>query len=182
MNKTIRAYLDNIHADSGETQFKAYDYLLKETEQPVDWASEAWDELMDGLTDKDNHIRAITAQLLSSLAKSDPKGKMLKDFNKLLTVTKDERFVTARHCMQSLWKVGVVNKKYQALYIDGLSKRFKECITEKNGRLIRYDILISMRNVYNEVKDETIREKALALITTEKDLKYQKKYSTVWKK
>ena len=63
-----------------------------------------------------------------------------------------------------------------------MSGRFKECITEKNGHLIRYDILVSMRNVYNEVKDESIREKALALIESEKDLKSKKKYATVWKK
>jgi hypothetical protein len=65
--------------------------------------------------------------------------------------------------------------------MDGLEKRFKECVKEKNASLIRYDILVSMRNVYNEVKDESIREKALTLIETEKDLKYQKKYKTVWK-
>lgn len=182
MDKIIRMHLDNIHADEGQTQFKAYDYLMKETEQPVDWTYEAWDELVEGLTHKDNHIRAITAQLLSNLAKSDPKGRMLKDFDKLLVVTKDERFVTARHCMQSLWNVGVVSKKHQTMYVEGMSERFKECIKEKNGHLIRYDILVSMRNVYNEVKDESIKEKALALIEIEKDSKYQKKYKTVWKK
>jgi hypothetical protein len=107
---------------------------------------------------------------------------MLKDFDKLLAVTKDERFVTARHCLQSLWKVGVAGKKQLKTYMDGLEKRFRECIKEKNGTMIRYDILVSMRNVYNEVKDEAIREKALALIGMEKDVKYQKKYKTVWKK
>ena len=66
--------------------------------------------------------------------------------------------------------------------MDGLEKRFKECIKEKNASLIRYDILVSMRNVYNEVKDESIKVKALALIETEKDVKYKKKYGTVWKK
>jgi hypothetical protein len=182
MDKIIRTHLDNIRADYGQTQFKAYDYLMKETEQPVDWAYEAWDEIVDGLAHKDNHVRAITAQILTSLAKSDPKGRIFKDFDKLLSVTKDERFVTARHCMQSLWKVAIVGKKQQAMYMDGLSKRFKECVTEKNGKLIRYDILVSMRNVYNEVKDETIREKALALIEYEKDLKNKKKCATVWKK
>jgi hypothetical protein len=35
-----------------------------------------------------------------------------------------------------------------------------------------------MRNVYNEVKDEAIKEKALELIELEKDVKYK----TVWKK
>ena len=65
--------------------------------------------------------------------------------------------------------------------MDGLERRFKECINEKNYTLIRYDILQSFRNVYDEVKDEKIREKALELIETEDDLKYRKKYETLWK-
>jgi len=40
---------------------------------------------------------------------------------------------------------------------------------------------LRLRNVYDHVKDETIREKALALIETEDDLKYRKKYATVWR-
>jgi hypothetical protein len=155
---------------------------MEKTEKPVDWAYEAWDELLDGLTHKDNHVRAIASQILTQLAKSDPKGRLFKDFDKLLKVTKDERFVTARHCMQALWNVGVVSKKHQTLYLDGMEKRFKECVTEKNCTMIRYDIQVSMRNVYNQVKDEAIREKALELIELEKDLKYKKKYATVWKK
>lgn len=182
MNKTIRTHLDNIFSEDGQTQFQAYDYLMKATEKPVDWAYEAWDKIVDGLTHKDNHVRAITGQLLSSLAKSDPKGRIFKDFDKLLNVTKDERFVTARHTMQNLWKVGVASKKHQAMYLDGMSRRFKECVKEKNASLIRYDILISMRNVYNEVKDESIREKALMLIASEKDVKNKKKCAGVWKK
>jgi hypothetical protein len=182
MDKIIRTNLDNIRSDDGQIQFKAYDYLMKETEQPVDWAYEAWDELVDGLTHKDNHVRAIASQILTHLARSDPKGRMFKDFDKLLNVTKDERFVTARHCMQSLWNVGVVGKKQQKLYLDGMEKRFKECMTEKNGHLIRYDIMASMRNVYNVVKDEAIRAKALELIASEKDAKNQKKCAGVWKK
>jgi hypothetical protein len=182
MNKTIRTHLDNIRSDDGQVQFQAYDYLMKVTEKPVDWAYEAWNELVDGLTHKDNHIRAITSQILTHLARSDPKGRIFKDFDKLLDVTRDERFVTARHCMQSLWNVGVAGKKQQRLYMDGMEKRFRECATEKNGHLIRYDILVSMRNVYNQVKDESIRVKALALIASETDEKNRKKYATVWKK
>lgn len=45
-----------------------------------------------------------------------------------------------------------------------------------------YDIMVSMRNVYNEVKDEAIREKVLELIASEKDVKYQKKCAGVWRK
>jgi hypothetical protein len=182
MDKIIRTHLDNIRSEDGQVQNKAYFALMDATEKPVDWVYDAWDELVDGLTHNDNHVRAISSQILTHLAKSDPKGRIFKDFDKLLNVTKDERFVTARHCMQSLWKVAVVGKKQQKLYLDGMEKRFKECVTEKNGKLIRYDILVSMRNVYNEIGDESIREKAQALIASEKDVKNQKKCAGVWKK
>jgi hypothetical protein len=133
MDKTIRTHLDNIWSEDGQLQNKAYSTLMDKTEKPVDWAYEAWDELVEGLTHKDNHVRAIAAQLLANLAKSDPKGRIFKDFDKLLNVTKDERFVTARHCLQSLWKIGLAGKKQQQLVVNGLEKRYHECISEKNA-------------------------------------------------
>jgi len=76
----------------------------------------------------------------------------------------------------------VAGNKQKKIYMEGLERRFKECITEKNSTLIRYDILQSMRNVYDAVKDEKLKEKALELIETEEDLKYRKKYASLWKK
>jgi hypothetical protein len=172
MDNIIRKNLDNIRSEDGQTQFKAYDYLMKETEKPVDWAYEAWDEIVEGLTHKDNHVRAITSQILTHLALSDPKGRIFKDFDTLLNVTRDERFVTARHCLQSLWKVGLAGKKQQKLVMDGLEMRFHEC----------YDIIVDLRNLYNATTSNEIKEKALELIELEQDLKYKKKYATVWKK
>ena len=182
MDKLTRTHLDNIHSKDRELQNKAFSYILNVTEKPVDWAYEVWDEMVSGLTNADNHVRAIAAQILCNLAKSDPKERILKDFGKLFAVTKDERFVTARHCMQSLWKVGVAGKQQKKIYVNGLEGRFKECISEKNCTLIRYDILQSMRNVYDTVKDEKIKAKALELIETEEHLKYRKKYAGLWKK
>ena len=183
MDKAIRTHLDNIRSEDGQLQNKAYSTLMEKTEKPVDWAYEAWDELIDGLTHKDNHVRAIAAQLLANLAKSDPKGRMMfKDFDKLLNVTRDERFVTARHCLQSLWKVGLAGRKQSQLVMKGLEKRFQECVSEKNCTLIRYDIIVDFRNLYDVTKEETLKSKALELIETETDLKYKKKYSEVWKK
>ena len=182
MDKTTQTQLNNLWTDDRDKQNQAYYYILEATDKPVDWAYEAWNEIVANLSHKDNHNRAIAAQILSNLAKSDPKKHILKDFDKLLAVTKDERFVTTRHCLQSLWKVGIVGNKQQKIYMEGLERRFKECITEKNCTLIRYDILQSMRNVYDAVKDEKIREKALELIETEEDLKYRKKYASLWQK
>ncbi len=182
MDKIIRTHLDNIRSDDGQLQNKAYAILLNMTEKPVDWAYDAWDELMDGLTHKDNHVRAISSQLLANLARSDPKGRMFKDFDKLLNVTKDEKFVTARHCLQSIWKVGLAGKKAQQLVVKGLVNRYHECVSEKNCTLIRYDIIQDLRHLYDATTSSEIKEKAMELIEMEQDLKYRKKYAGVWKK
>jgi hypothetical protein len=181
MDKLTRTHLDNIRSKDKELQNKAYFYILNVTEKPVDWAYDVWDEMVAGLSHPDNHVRAIAAQILCNFAGSDPKERILKDFDKLLEVTRDERFVTARHCMQSLWKVGAAGRKQQKIYMEGLEHRFEECITEKNCTLIRYDILQSMRKVYDAVKDEKIKARALELIETEEDIKYRKKYAALWK-
>jgi hypothetical protein len=106
---------------------------------------------------------------------------MLKDFDSLLAVTKDERFVTARHCLQNLWKVGLAGNPQQELVVKSLEKRFHECISEKNCTLIRYDIIVDLRQLYDAVGDEPVKAKALELIEAEADLKYRKKYAGVWK-
>ena len=181
MDDTTKTLFENIRSTDKDVQNEGYYAVIEATDKPVDWAYEAWDEMLADLTHKDNHRRAIAAQVLCNLAKSDPEGRMLKDFPALLAVTKDERFVTARHCMQALWKVGVVGKPQQQIWLDGMEDRFKECITEKNATLIRYDIIQSLRNVYDAVKDETIKAKALELIEAETDAKYRKKYAALWK-
>lgn len=181
MNKITRTHLDNLRSEDKAVQNEAFLTILKATDQPVDWAYDVWDELVEDLHHKDNRLRAIATQVLCNLAKSDPENRMLKDFAALLAVTKDERFVTARHCLQAIWKVGVVGKKQQKKVVDGLAGRFRECSVEKNCTLIRYDIIQDFRKLYDEVKDDKIKAKALDLIETEDDLKYRKKYTGVWR-
>jgi hypothetical protein len=181
MDQRIRVSLEDLDSQDREVQNQAFMQLLAATCEPVDWAYEVWDEMLAMLSSRDNHQRAIAAQILANLARSDPDRRMLKDFAALLVVTKDERFVTARHCLQSLWKIGLAGPGQRQMVVDGLEGRFYECITEKNCTLIRYDIIQDLKNLYDAVKDEAVREKALALIETEEDLKYRKKYAGVWK-
>jgi hypothetical protein len=180
MDRTTQNHVDHLRSEDRELQNQAFSYILAVTEKPVDWAYEVWDQLVEGLRHEDNHVRAISAQILANLAKSDPKNRMQKDFPALMAVTGDEKFVTARHTLQSIWKVGR-EKKMQKMVVDALANWFKNSITHKNCTLIRYDIIQDLRNLYDAVKDETIKEKALALIETEDDAKYKKKYASVWK-
>jgi hypothetical protein len=181
MDSEIRKHIENLRSQERELQNQAFFSILKATEQPVDWAYEVWDELVEGLRHKDNHVRAISAQCLCNLAKSDPQNRMQKDFTALMAVTRDDRFVTARHCLQAIWKAGASGKEMQETVVSAFDDRFRNCGSEKNCTLIRYDIIVGLKNLYDEVKDEKIRQKALELIETETDLKYKQKYARVWK-
>ena len=95
MDSTTQKHVGNLRSEDRELQNQAFSYILQETEKPVAWAYEVWDQLVEGLRHKDNHVRAISAQILANLAKSDPKNRMQKDFSALMAVTNDEKFVTA---------------------------------------------------------------------------------------
>jgi hypothetical protein len=181
MDAKTRTTLTELASEDKQIQNDAFSAILAMTEGPVDWTYEVWDDMVKWLSSKDNHLRAISAQILCNLAKSDPDLRMLKDFAALLAVTRDERFVTARHCLQALWKIGLAGTAQKKILVDGLVFRYNECISEKNCTLIRYDIIQDIRNLYNAARDESLKEKALELIATEDDLKYRKKYSGLWK-
>jgi hypothetical protein len=181
MDPTIRESLETLESGDREAQGQAFTHLMSVTAEPVPWAYEIWDQVVALLAHKNNRTRAIAAQVLCNLAGSDPERRILDDFEALLAVTRDPRFVTARHCMQSLWKVGVAGPEQRKRLVAGLEGRFHECIQEKNCTLIRYDICVSLRKVYDETGDESVREKALELIETEEDLKYRKKYAREWR-
>ena len=158
MDEAIKAAVANIRSGDRAVQGGAFSSLMEATELPVGWAYEVWDDLLAGLTHRDNHLRAIAAQVLCNLAKSDPKGRMLRDFAALMAVTRDERFVTAKHCLLALWKVGAAGPRQKAMVVGGLAGRFSDCTAEKNGTLIRHDILVGLRKLYDLEHDEALRE------------------------
>ena len=49
MDKITRTKLDNLQSQDRELQNKAYSDILEETDKLVDWAYEAWDELVETL-------------------------------------------------------------------------------------------------------------------------------------
>ena len=181
MDDAIKSAVVNIHSDDRAVQGEAFRFLDELTNKPVGWAYQVWDHLLKGLTSKDNRLRSIASQLLCNLAKSDPEGRILIDFNALLDVTRDDRFVTARHCLLAIWKIGASGEIQKQRVVDGLERRFEECAAEKNCTLIRFDIIQGLRKLYDHVKDESIRDKALDLIAKEADLKYRKKYAGLWR-
>lgn len=71
--------LDDLRSSDAARQNHAFQALIKATESPVDWAYEVWDDLLRTLVDGDNRQRSIASQMLSNIAKSDPKQRIVKD-------------------------------------------------------------------------------------------------------
>ncbi|MCD9024149.1 hypothetical protein [Cohnella silvisoli] len=181
MDSIIRSYFDNPDNEDKDFRYEAYVHIMKATEEEVDWSYEVWDQLKEDLAHPDNHRRSRAAQFLSSLAKSDPEKRILRDFPALWEVTKDKMFVTARHSLQSVWKIGLAGPEQKEMVVSQLANRFDNCKDEKNYTLIRSDIIQGLKKLYDEVKDEEIKQKALNLIETEEESKYRKKLAALWR-
>lgn len=180
-DSAFNAAMEDVGSTEMNRQGRGFQALTAMTREPVPWAYEVWDQLVELAKNGDNRQRSIAGQLLSGLAKSDLKGRMLKSFTLVLGLTRDERFVTARHVLLSLWKIAVVSPRYQKMVVDGLISRFKDCADEKNATLIRYDIQCVLRKISDASGDASLRLKAEALFDLEPDPKYRKKYAAAWR-
>src|SRR5699024_2718451 len=159
----------------------AFTSILAATEVKVNWAYEVWDQLVQWLTDADNHRRARAAQFLAHLTISDPEKRMLNDFPTLWQVTYDPKFVTARHSLQAIWRVSLAGQQQKELIMNHFTDRFQNGEHEKHFTLIRFDMIQGLKNLFDQLQDEDIKEIAMDLIEIEEDPKYKKKYLSVWK-
>jgi len=182
MNDKMRSCFKALNSKDRNEQFEAYSQIIEAIKEKVDWAYEVWDQLKEDLTSANNHKRSRAAQFLSHLAYSDPDKRIIDDFPRVWEVTKDHKFVTARHSLQAIWRIGLAGDEQKKMVIEALVERFLTCDNEKNDTLIRFDIIQGLRNLYDELKEEEIKQLALDLIEKEEDSKYKKKYVTVWKK
>ncbi|ALC82761.1 MULTISPECIES: hypothetical protein [Bacillus] len=181
MDSITKSYFENLEAKDKSLQLEAFQNIMDATKGKVDWAYEVWDQLIEWLTDPDNHRRSRAAQFLAGLAISDPDKRMLCDFPALWEVTKDPKFVTARHSLQSIWKVGLAGPEQKEMVLNHIIERFKNGMNEKHYTLIRYDMIEGLKKLYDEINDEHIKEIAMTLIESEEDSKYRKKYLSAWK-
>ncbi|MDM5250655.1 MULTISPECIES: hypothetical protein [unclassified Lysinibacillus] len=177
MEKEIMQLFSNLTERDRDIQYESYEELMKIMEEPVDWTYAVWEQLVKALTYKNGHIRASAAQFLCALAaKSDPEERVLEDFLKIWAVTYDEKTETARHTLQAIWKIGVAGQVQRDLVVSYLAKRFQTCLDEKNPKLMRYDIILSFKKLFDETKDPKLLKIAERLIEEEQDVKCKRRY------
>ena len=177
----MRSHFANLEAENKDDQYEAFISILAATKVKVDWAYEVWDQLVQWLTDADNHRRSRAAQFLAHLAISDSEKRMLNNFPTLWKVTYDPKFVTARHSLQAIWRVGLAGQEQKKLVLDHFTDRFQDGANEKHYTLRRFDMIQGLKNLFDQLQDEDIKQLAMDLIETEEDPKYKKKYLHVWK-
>lgn len=181
-SERARALFADRESADRDVAYQALMDLFEMTEKPVQWAYDYWDELLSQLSHKAGDKRAFAAQMLARLAISDPEGRLLKDFPKLAAVMSDEKTVTARHTLQSLWRVGLAGPKQKAMVVEALEKRFRECARQKNGTLVRTDVITALGRLSKATGDEAIEARVNMLIEAERDENQRKKQRTAWRK
>lgn len=172
--------LDGLWSSDRARQNAAYEQVMAATAEAVPWAGDVWDDVVAHLGSPDNHDRAIAAQVLCGLAAHDSDGRIEKDLPALMAVTHDERFVTARHALQAVWRAGLSGGRARGVVVEALVARYREAEGEKNGTLVRHDIVESLRHLRDATQDDAIEAVASELIALEQDPKYRKKYARHW--
>lgn len=181
MDTQVQALFDDFESGERDAAFRAFAGLFKCTERPVDWAYEVWDRLVSDLRHRDGHRRAFAAQMLARLAVSDPDGRMLRDFPKIAAVMKDKKPVTARHTLQSLWRIGVAGSEQRALVLKALERRFRACGKEKGASIVRTDALTALGRLFKATGERAVERRASALIEAEPDEAIRKKQRAAWR-
>ncbi|UOQ48511.1 hypothetical protein MUN88_21190 [Gracilibacillus caseinilyticus] len=174
MNNAVQSYFENLKSKDRNKQYQAYNQLIAEMKKEVDWAYEVWDKLVEDLSSKDAHDRSRAGQFLSYLAISDPENRILEDFDQVWQVTYDEKFVTARHTLQAIWRIALAGEQHERLVVDRMTDRFINGTDEKNYTLRRNDMIQNLYNIYQVTENPEIEKVALSLIELEEDSKYRK--------
>lgn len=181
MDEFVEKQFGKLKEKDKQIQYEAFQNIMNVTKERVDWSYEVWDQLVNDLSHSDHHKRARAAQILSHLAISDPEKRMINDFPEVWEVTKDEKFVTARHALQTIWRIGLAGEEQKEMVILHLVDRFHHCEDERNFTLIRSDILQDLRDLYDHLHDEEIKYTAMEMIDKTNNAKYRKKYEAIWK-
>ena len=179
MDKDVKRYMEDLVSSDDKVRMNALDAVLKLTDKKVAWVYDIWDDLFEMLEHENSFHRSIAIKVICNLAKSDSEDRLSKSIDFLLAHTKDEKFITSRQCIQSVWKVAVASKRSRKKVLGLLEKRFRECPDEKHYNLIRTDIIQSIKFIYDTEKDDKLLTLAQTLITEEKDVKYRKKYEAI---
>lgn len=167
MDPETRRLFDDLSAGDDKVRLEALRAVLELTAEKVVWADEVWDELAAKLEDRNSYQRSIGVMVLCNLAKSDAGGRLTGLLPLLLARTEDEKFITARQCLQNIWKVAAADASLREAVVERLEARFIGCAAEPHANLLRRDIIGSLQALYDATHDPAVLRRAQALTADE---------------
>ena len=178
----VESLITDISSKEKNKQNYAYIELLAQCGNKVDWAQMYWGTLVEYLESNDNRLRSIACQLLCNLSQSVNGETIVRDFDKITALTYDERFVTLRHSLLSIYKIAFKNDEMFTKVIEYYKKRFMDAEEHKNCTLIRSDIVETLQKLHDYNRDGNVKKTVKEMIEKEKDVKYKKKYEAKLRK
>jgi hypothetical protein len=173
----IDLLMERLKSAKDDERYSALTELLSITEEKVPWFDEYREALAAKLTDENSYQRSIGAMLLANLAKSEgKKGEFGKLLPGLMRLVDDEKFITERQYLQSVWKVALVDPAYKKKIVAQLESEFAACAAKKHANLLRLDIVAGLAKIMGGTGEAGMRREIEALIATEEGERDRKKY------
>jgi len=173
--KKLDALFVALSGKEDKARYAAFKELCQLTEGKADWIYDKFYGLAEKLTSENSYQRSIGFILLANLSKSDSEKRNLKITERLLSILDDEKFITARLAIQNAWKFAVSISEMEKNVLTALKTAYYESRhLAAHPNLIRGDVILSLRNIYNFYKDEDILNEVKKMIEEENDLKTKK--------
>ena len=176
----LASLFDRIEGPDDAVRGDAYLQVMDRADDPAEVYA-LWPRFEALLVHAGNHLRSIGGQLYAHFACQDPEGRVWDLWDRWKAVAEDKMFVTARHTLQASPRFARAGEEHRRRLIEYYQQRFRSCAAEKNTTLIRYDLQVCLRAVYDQNSDPDLAALARTLIAEEPDLKYQAKYRTAWR-
>jgi hypothetical protein len=166
MTESLAQLLRDLESKDDGVRKAAFDELLAQAEQPVDWFDDAFDALADKLGSGNSFQRNIGVMLLSGLAKSDSAGRLASVADRCLALLEDEKFITTRMAAQSVWKIGAAQPALRPRIVDGLMRALDRSRMNAHPNLIRQDIVAGLMRIHAAAPESVDLEQIRAYIAS----------------
>lgn len=179
--KEIDKMFANLADKNDKIRFPSFKKLHEITDEKVKWIYDKWFLLIEKTNSENSFQRSIGLTLLANLAKSDTENRFEQIIDDYLEHFEDEKFITARLCIQNVWKIAAANKNVLKKIIDKLEKSYSENVHLKtHANLIKRDIISSLMQISVSTKDKKIIKMIESLIKEEADLKLKKVLQSIF--
>lgn len=149
MNDIIKDLMERLNVKDNNIRKEALNKVVELTECPVDWIYDYWDFLVEKLDSKNSYQRTIAMFIISNLAKSDRENRFEGILDKYLLMTEDEKFITSRQTLQTVWKVAIAKENCRKKIVEHLYRMFTENkYLDTHANLIRKDIVETLYKIY----------------------------------